>query len=165
MCDLGLARLYRDINKEATEDGGTCQPTPHSTSTGFTTATFGGTLRYLSPERIFDEASQPTFEGDVYAFACTCAEASFLAYAPRKQRLKFLPIQVLNGEEPFASISGSGKRTIGRILDALEQKDPPYNLAAVTEGFPSFDWLAECWNSEPTERLDMIEICKRMGIS
>ena len=43
-------------------------------STGFTTTSFGGTLRYLVPEQMLSDYAGPTAQTDIYAFGYTCAE-------------------------------------------------------------------------------------------
>ena len=80
LCDFGLSRFQATIPEIGIKAPfPSTAVVPHiTTPTGFTTMNSGGTLRFLAPEQMLSEDYPiPTFQSDIYAFSCTCAEVTF----------------------------------------------------------------------------------------
>lgn len=116
LCDFGLSRFLTD------------------NTLWKTTATHaGGTARWMSPELMSGDASIPTKESDVYAYAMTCYE-------------------ILSGDVPFKSISNDMV-----ILYKVTKGQRPDR----TESFHSdfiWDIITRCWEQEPNDRPSTEEV-------
>ncbi|KAM6502879.1 kinase-like protein, partial [Amanita muscaria] len=111
LCDFGLSRFLTDNTLWKT-----------------TATQAGGTLRWMAPELMDGDASTPTKESDIYAYAMTCYE-------------------ILSRDVPFKSVSNDVA-----ILTKVTKGQRPDR----TESFHSdfmWDIITRCWEQEPKGRL------------
>ncbi|TFK61579.1 kinase-like protein, partial [Pluteus cervinus] len=120
LADFGLASI--------------CKPESRDHSI-FTSTAPRGTLRWLAPELMMDEAIRSTRASDVYAFACVCYE-------------------VFTGNYPFPEIP----RDTVVVLKVMRQERPnrPKDPLSILEsrGLTDkvWDMMEECWQHDPTRR-------------
>ncbi|KAM6502863.1 Protein kinase-like domain containing protein [Amanita muscaria] len=110
LCDFGLSRFLIDNTLWKT-----------------TATQAGGTLRWMAPE-LFEDATTPTKESDIYAYAMTCYE-------------------ILSGDVPFKSVLNEGA-----IIRKVTKGQRPDRIESFHSDF-MWDIITRCWEQEPAGRL------------
>jgi len=108
--------------------------------TGHTSSNFAGSLRFLAPELLEEDAR--TMQTDVYAYGCTC-------------------IEILFDQEPYHQLSKEGP-----LIRAIANNEPPFEPSNGEVTFPSvLRILKRCWDHDPSSRpplnliVDTIQRC------
>ncbi|KIL63820.1 hypothetical protein M378DRAFT_164009 [Amanita muscaria Koide BX008] len=111
LCDFGLSRFLID------------------NTLWKTTATHAvGTVRWMAPELMNGDASTPTKESDIYAYAMTCYE-------------------ILSGDVPFKSVSNDMAIPI-----KVTKGQRPNRMESFRSDF-MWDIITRCWEQKPEDRL------------
>ncbi|KIL64004.1 hypothetical protein M378DRAFT_163713 [Amanita muscaria Koide BX008] len=110
LCDFGLSRFLIDNTLWKT-----------------TATQAGGTLRWMAPE-LFEDATTPTKESDIYAYAMTCYE-------------------ILSGDIPFKSVPNEVV-----IIKKVTEGQRPDRIESFHSDF-MWDIITRCWEQEPEGRL------------
>ncbi|KAG8949535.1 hypothetical protein FRC04_008468 [Tulasnella sp. 424] len=124
-------------------------------STGLTTSkTIKGSLRYMSPELLMQDASH-TLASDVWAFGCVALEVEYLLCAVVHEDAELTVLDTITSTPPFDEYQGEPQ-----ILLQLVQGTPPALLRdqSANDVDPELQKLLNrCWNMSPENRPAMEE--------
>jgi hypothetical protein len=117
--------------------------------------------RHSAPETLL--GGHPSFEGDVYAFACVAMGRDYILSQICLLTLSSFP-EILTDQAPYSEISSELT-----VLAAKLHGKPPYDLNnfAIRRSLSTVpdalcQLLPACWNEDPLERPTMREICLRL---
>jgi serine/threonine protein kinase len=111
-----------------------------------TTVSSAGTVRWMSPELLFDQNSPPTRESDCYALGMVIYEVSQCAH---RSGPLFTPYQVLTGLRPFHHLGH-----YAAVIAVREGERPGKPLNSESLGFSDALWrsMTACWSKSSSAR-------------
>ena len=113
-----------------------------------TTASHGGTVRWMSPELLFNQNRPPTCQSDCYALGMVIYEVS-RSHSSGASNPSFICLQVLTGLQPFRHLN---HYTVPVAVQKGEHPSKPDNAESL--GFSDTLWrlIQECWSESPSTR-------------
>ena len=105
-----------------------------------------GTVRWMSPELLFDQSEPPTRESDCYALGMIIYEVSGLHPSRLDQ---FTRRQVLTGRQPFRRL---GPYAVVIAVQKGKRPSKPDNADSLGFSNTLWWWTRLCWSESPSAR-------------